>query len=237
MQSSSQPSGNAQGSQSELDTTASYEKINLTNPLDAASVSNQGEFAGHTAGTGPQTTKGRTSFPFPRLAFTAANIHLDQVGLKVSEADHAPEFHAQTLPAGTAPAESTFTPDPSASTTSSSDSAIPGQGQGAPVSGATKASDTLGGSTSKDVHTGLGHPGSGQSSSELHDNSKSGGGLQGVGAGGVGSHTQDAKSKADFSTSVPGADQKTTGSDYKAGASDMSGTKDNGVKSQLEQDR
>lgn len=43
------------------------------------------------------------------------------------------------------------------------------------------------GSTSRDVHTGLGHPGSGQTSSELRHDGQShrkhgGGGLEGVGA-------------------------------------------------------
>ena len=58
------------------------------------------------------------------------------------------------------------------------------------TSGTTAAQDTLPGSTSADVHTGLGHPGAGQSSAEMrHDGQKGrknpGQGLQGVGASGV----------------------------------------------------
>ena len=55
----------------------------------------------------------------------------------------------------------------------------------------TTASSTLGGATSGDVHTGLGHPGQGQTSNELrHDSKKDGGGgLAGVGAS-VGSSNQ-----------------------------------------------
>jgi hypothetical protein len=43
-----------------------------------------------------------------------------------------------------------------------------------------QASDTLQGATSGDVHTGLGHPGQGQSSSELRDGSSKGQGLTGL---------------------------------------------------------
>jgi hypothetical protein len=46
-----------------------------------------------------------------------------------------------------------------------------------------KASDTLQGATSADVHTGLGHPGQGQTSSELHDGSRRGQGLAGLASG------------------------------------------------------
>ena len=58
----------------------------------------------------------------------------------------------------------------------------------------TTASSTLGGATSGDVHTGLGHPGQGQTSTELrhdgkHTSTKTGGGLAGVGAS-VGSSNQ-----------------------------------------------
>lgn len=84
--------------------------------------------------------------------------------------DAAPEFSAETLPAGTAPASRTFKPNPVDD--------VPA-GQNAP-----SASDTIGGATSADVSTGLGHPGSGQTSRELrHDGGKTqGSGLEGVGA-------------------------------------------------------
>lgn len=87
-----------------------------------------------------------------------------QPGKKVSAADHASEFHAQTLPAGSAPPSKTFTPNPDLNNQKTF----------------TSASSTLVGADSGSVHTGLGHPGSGQSSSELHDNSKQSGGSGGL---------------------------------------------------------
>ena len=78
---------------------------------------------------------------------------------------------------------------------------VPGQADNASVerdhgkeSTKTTASSTLTGATSGDVHTGLGHPGQGQTSNELrhdgqHTNKKQGGGLAGVGAS-VGSSNQ-----------------------------------------------
>jgi hypothetical protein len=89
-------------------------------------------------------------------------------GKLVSEADRAPEFHAQTLPAGSAPASKTFTPNPD----------LNNQGT------FTSASSTLVGADSRTVHDGLGHPGQGQTSSELHDNSKKSGGA-GAGLAGL----------------------------------------------------
>jgi hypothetical protein len=102
--------------------------------------------------------------------------------VKATKADFAPEFSAQTLPAGTAPSESTFTPN----TTSE----IPGQTDNDDVDpeGTTSALDSLGGATSGDVNTGLGYPGSGQTSAELHHNGTShrkreGNGLAGLDGG------------------------------------------------------
>ncbi|KAK5047293.1 hypothetical protein LTR84_006815 [Exophiala bonariae] len=102
-----------------------------------------------------------------------------QIGQKVSEADHAPEFSAQTLPPGTAPKDSTFTPNPVNET--------PGQANNPDVQRshgkegvATDALSTLPGATSKDVHTGLGHPGQGQTSREVRQATKA------TGAGGTG---------------------------------------------------
>ncbi|KAL8786534.1 MAG: hypothetical protein Q9195_008165 [Heterodermia aff. obscurata] len=80
--------------------------------------------------------------------------HGHKPGLQVGN-DAFPEFTAQTLPAGSAPASNTFTPNPSADPTEN----LP--------STETSAADTLGGATSADVHTGLGHPGQGQTSNEL----------------------------------------------------------------------
>jgi len=125
---------------------------------------------------------------------TSSNIASQhQVGQKVSEADNAPEFSAKTLPAGSAPAESTFQPNPQGE--------VPGQALNDDVDRShgkegvrTDPLDTLPGATSKDVHTGLGHPGQGQTSTELrkdggHTSSKKTSGPEGAGAtGGSGLH-------------------------------------------------
>ncbi|KAH6644761.1 hypothetical protein C7974DRAFT_27423 [Boeremia exigua] len=111
-----------------------------------ASVSNQGEFSGHVKPSEPLMTGGH------------------QPGKKFSEADHAPEFHSKTLPAGTAPRANTYTPNPDLNNQKTF----------------TSASSTLVGADSQSVHTGLGHPGQGQSSSELRDNSKHSGGSGGL---------------------------------------------------------
>ncbi|KAM0326132.1 hypothetical protein ACHAQA_006725 [Verticillium albo-atrum] len=86
--------------------------------------------------------------------------------------DAKPEFHAEAHPAGTAPSKDTFQPDPSTD-------AVPGE--------TPKASETLGGATSADVHTGLGHPGAGMTSQEQHGGKRKsdGNGLEGVGANAV----------------------------------------------------
>jgi hypothetical protein len=76
--------------------------------------------------------------------------------------DVYPEFHAEQYPPGTAPKEHTFYP----------------QGPGENV--AYSAGDTLGGSSSADVHRGMGHPGSGQTSGGQRK--REGAGLEGVGA-------------------------------------------------------
>ena len=102
--------------------------------------------------------------------------------------DDAPEFSAKTLPPGTAPKESTFQPNPT--------SEIPGQAFNDNVDRShgkegvrTDPLSTLPGATSADVHTGLGHPGQGQTSTELrhegkHTSKKAPSGFEGVGASG-----------------------------------------------------
>lgn len=92
--------------------------------------------------------------------------------------DKVPEFEAKTLPPGTAPADRTFKPQ--------NENEVPpiGMDQGDELDQAT---DTIGGTTSADVHTGLGHPGSGMTSQEIrHDGEKGrknpGKSLEGVGA-------------------------------------------------------
>lgn len=86
--------------------------------------------------------------------------------------DAAPEFSAQILPAGSAPASKTHQPNPDLNNQKMYQS----------------ASSTITGATSADVHTGLGHPGQGQSSNELRHADKQGGqGLAGL-AEGVSQH-------------------------------------------------
>ncbi|RMZ73060.1 phosphatidylinositol n-acetylglucosaminyltransferase gpi3 subunit [Pyrenophora seminiperda CCB06] len=111
-------------------------------------VSDGRQFAGHVAGSEPLMKGGH------------------QPGLKTGN-DAAPEYHAQTLPAGSAPAHSTHTPNPD----------LNNQGV------YHHASDTLQGATSADVHTGHGHPGQGQTSQELHDGRRVGQGLAGLKSG------------------------------------------------------
>lgn len=78
--------------------------------------------------------------------------------------DALPTFSAETLPAGSAPKSATHDPNPDLNNQK--------MYQG--------ASSTLTGATSADVHTGLGHPGQGQTSSELHDGTRVGHGLVGL---------------------------------------------------------
>lgn len=94
------------------------------------------------------------------------------------------------MSAGTAPAESTYAPGSGNQTSDTvNDPALAGVGPGT-----TSASATLGGSTSGDVYNAnqLGNPVQGQSSAELRDGSKSGAGLNSVGAPSV-PHSQSAK--------------------------------------------
>ena len=79
--------------------------------------------------------------------------------------DAVPTFQAETLPAGSAPASSTYQPNPDLNNQKMYQD----------------ASSTITGASSADVHTGLGHPGQGQTSSELRHADKQGGqGLTGL---------------------------------------------------------
>ncbi|MCJ1425241.1 hypothetical protein MMC29_003129 [Sticta canariensis] len=110
--------------------------------------------------------------------------------------DAVPTFNAQTLPPGTAPADRTFEPEPRTEVPSQA-SVSADADDDAPL---TSASDTLGGVTSADVHTGLGKPLQGQTSTELrhegqHHRKNPGGygaGLVGTGASGASSGNQPA---------------------------------------------
>ncbi|KAB8224880.1 hypothetical protein RU639_006566 [Aspergillus parasiticus] len=109
-----------------------------------------------------------------------------QPGRKVSPKDYAPEFHAETYPPGTAPASNSYTPNTRSEVGSQAQNPNVERSHGK-ESVKTTADQSLQGATSQDVHTGLGHPGGGQTSAELrHDGQKHrknpGGGLEGVGA-------------------------------------------------------
>ncbi|KAI9882620.1 MAG: hypothetical protein M1823_005630 [Watsoniomyces obsoletus] len=82
-------------------------------------------------------------------------------GLPVSETDNVPAFHGKTLPPGSAPKDQTFPPQ---------GSDIPSQAANPDMGPETEtsASDTLGGTTSGEVHRGLGQPIQGQTSAEIH---------------------------------------------------------------------
>lgn len=108
---------------------------------------------GMTALVQPINTSSNIFIPvIPTWTLTDAPQH--KPGVLASDKDRAPEFSAQTLPAGTAPKESTYDPNPDLNNQKMYQ----------------KASETIPGATSADVYTGLGHPGQGQTSSELrHD--------------------------------------------------------------------
>ncbi|KAL8711197.1 MAG: hypothetical protein Q9220_004342 [cf. Caloplaca sp. 1 TL-2023] len=103
--------------------------------------------------------------------------------------DAAPTFSAKTLPPGSAPASRTFEPDVKSEIPGQADNPYTDRSHGK-ESTRTTAESTLGGATSSDVHTGLGKPMQGQSSSEMRDGSKQSGGLVGVGSSGAASGNQ-----------------------------------------------
>ncbi|KAB2569237.1 uncharacterized protein LTHEOB_5268 [Lasiodiplodia theobromae] len=127
-------------------------------------------------------------------------------GVLATKADKAPEFHAQTLPAGSAPASHTHIPNP---TTSS----LPPD-----TTTTTSASDTLLGATSADVYTGLGHPGQGQTSTELRHDGSHGRAKQGTGLVGVGADTVTNKGSAVDAHDPGYASQRALDKDVETGA-------------------
>jgi len=90
------------------------------------------------------------------------------------------------VPPGTAPADRTFAPN--------TQSEVPGQANNPNISKDTwtSAQDTISGATSADVHTGLGHPGSGQTSNELHGDGNYQGKRERQGLAGVGADQTDS---------------------------------------------
>ncbi|PWY89913.1 hypothetical protein BO70DRAFT_358927 [Aspergillus heteromorphus CBS 117.55] len=136
--------------------------------VNSVANAKQGEFKPAAERTGPIEKRGH------------------QPGRKVAPSDFVPEFHAESYPPGTAPASSSYRPNPV--------NEVGGQALNPNVERAhgkesvkTSAADTLIGATSQDVYTGLGHPGSGQTSQELHHDGQAGrkgqsAGLEQVGA-------------------------------------------------------
>lgn len=103
--------------------------------------------------------------------------------------DNVPEYQAETLPPGTAPKENTFQPNPVSEVPP-----VANQMDDADISSEqASAADTVGGSTSADVHQGLGHPGQGQSSAEIRHDGQSKRNNPGASLQGVGASTQEFK--------------------------------------------
>ncbi|MCJ1402139.1 hypothetical protein MMC11_005358 [Xylographa trunciseda] len=129
---------------------------------DAQGNGQSGEFSSKIPRSEPLTTSGH------------------KPGVKVGN-DAAPEFSAQVLPAGSAPADRTFKPNPINETPgqANNDDTLRAHGK---ESTYTSASDTLGGATSGDVHTGLGQPTDVSATEEKYG---SGTGLAGRGASGA----------------------------------------------------
>ncbi|KAI1212126.1 uncharacterized protein F4807DRAFT_417622 [Annulohypoxylon truncatum] len=128
------------------------------------SLANQGEFHSRVPPSEPLTTTGH------------------KPGVKVGN-DAAPEFHMEKHAPGTAPRENTFQPRPEGET--------PVDASFDESQHLTNPTDTLGGTTSQAVHTGLGKPVQGQTGTELHGDlhgdhtsrrKKEHAGLEGVGA-------------------------------------------------------
>ncbi|KAI9932298.1 hypothetical protein MW887_009810 [Aspergillus wentii] len=140
--------------------------------VDSVANPNQGEFKPARQGTGPLRTDGH------------------QPGRKTAPADYVPEFHAQTLPPGTAPASNSYTPNPIYDTGSQALNPNVERAHGK-ESVKTSASDTLGGTTSKDVHQGFGNPGSGQTKNEIYHDGQHHRKHERAGLEGVGSYRQD----------------------------------------------
>ena len=118
--------------------------------------------------------------------------------------DAIPTFEAKTLPAGTAPPESTFQPNPINET--------PGQANNPDaLAGPDKEATNTGaldfpGATSADVHTGYGHPGQGQVAS---DKERKTAGLQGgSGIEQAGETVETGDNAAKDATDIVGAEER-----------------------------
>ena len=128
--------------------------------------------------------------------------------------------YAQTLPPGSAPPENTFQPNPINETPgqANNDDVLRGHGK---ESTKVSASDTIGGATSADVHTGYGHPGQGQTGADNQHGR--GGGLAGVGASGLQAELGGVDERLDPSQrgiEKEGAQKKDTVGDFAPSASE-----------------
>lgn len=117
-------------------------------------------------------------------------IEQHQPGRKVAPQDFAPENQPKAFPPGTAPASNSYTPHPTQEIGSQALNPNVERGHGKEAV-KTNPGDTLMGSTSQDVHQGLGHPGSGMTSTELRHDGQHGRKNPGVGLEGVGASMQD----------------------------------------------
>jgi hypothetical protein len=145
-----------------------------------------------------------------------------------------PKFTAETYPPGTAPKQDAYQPAPSNEVpliTNYDDQNVD------PDSTTASAADTIGGATSSDVHTGLGHPSSSQTPTEIrHDGAhglkKQTTGLKGVGAGGADTRLpgdrvagMDNERGKGIDAGKPGfKSQRASDRDEAAGATGMRGT-------------
>ncbi|KAF3492012.1 uncharacterized protein GIQ15_01529 [Arthroderma uncinatum] len=94
--------------------------------------------------------------------------------VKASPADNVPEYHAESVPVGSAPPEHTYQPHPS-------------EEYAGDEEGGASASATLTGATPADVYRGMGKPLQGETRTEMrhdgeHHRKRDGSGLEGVGA-------------------------------------------------------
>ncbi|PPJ57012.1 hypothetical protein CBER1_00580 [Cercospora berteroae] len=129
--------------------------------------------------------------------------------------DAVPEFEAEVLPAGSAPPKDTFEPQPEGEVPPVQNYYKDGVGEGE----TTKASDTIVGATSGDVHQGLGKPVQGQTSKELHDGTHTRAGVEGVG-GSANQTTVDPHDPQHISQRALDKDEAVVGRGEKASAED-----------------
>jgi hypothetical protein len=127
-----------------------------------------------------------TEFHASRPRDEPLTTHGHAPGVKASPADRAPEFSAETYPAGTAPKEHTYQPQ--------TQSEVPGQAMNPDTHSEafTSAESTLPGATSQSVYnqTDFGRPNQGQTQREIRHDGKSGrkkerSGLEGLASTGI----------------------------------------------------